>query len=667
MSAFKKSFSIKLFSLLLLLFPFSFVSVSAAERVTYRIGTQNDDLVSHVMFDAVSQALNFDVEYVSYSSFSAAYKAVIYGDIDFLPNIRHSPIRATKVDFSQPTNVGYTYLYSKLSQAITLETAKVIAIPAKTVFGRYIQDFNPSIKVIEYSSVEQAKQWVKEGKADGIVAAIHYLETMVADGQLGAELLNYQLPLKPVSIATTKGKHAEILKRIEAYVQSYSMQQLLRESTIQYQRDVQAQALRNRLAKNRFSFQQPVKIALVNSVPHAFYRPDGRVDGLVVATLSQACDILAIQCQFVSKETDTFSESKQAFEQKQVDIFGPVSVTPERQKKYNLTQSHYDMNIILVKRVGYKVNVYHNINQLFSERIGVIENSVYQTLAQQRLPHKSLIKADNYDQLITSLINHETDYILLSQDEYNHYLAENNEILPITDVKSIGTVASYPLALALQPTGKGKKLTALLDDAIKLIDTNELLIKYQESFDWKETLDHERRFRELVQMFFFIIMATLVAIFYIWQAQSKLDHLTKLRNRFALYRKYHRGLKKGQVLIYFDVNKFKVINDSYGHDVGDEVLKKIAKRIRRHWGFDSYRIGGDEFVLVGRYNEDVVHQLMAEIGYFDYPVESTPKFRVSISYGVYLSNGQNLNLDEILQSSDSEMYQFKSVYHAAMQ
>ncbi len=95
--------------------------------------------------------------------------------------------------------------------------------------------------------------------------------------------------------------------------------------------------------------------------------------------------------------------------------------------------------------------------------------------------------------------------------------------------------------------------------------------------------------------------------------------------------------------------------------------KKIAKRIRRHWRFDSYRIGGDEFVLVGRYNEDVVHQLMAEIGYFDYPVESTPKFRVSISYGVYLSNGQNLNLDEILQSSDSEMYQFKSVYHAAMQ
>ncbi len=117
MSAFKKSFPIKLFSLLLLLFLCSFVSVSAAERVTYRIGTQNDDLVSHVMFDAISQALNFDVEYVSYSSFSAAYKAVIYGDIDFLPNIRHSPIRATKVDFSQPTNVGYTYLYSKLSQA----------------------------------------------------------------------------------------------------------------------------------------------------------------------------------------------------------------------------------------------------------------------------------------------------------------------------------------------------------------------------------------------------------------------------------------------------------------------------------------------------------------------------------------------------------------------
>ncbi len=80
------------------------------------------------------------------------------------------------------------------------------------------------------------------------------------------------------------------------------------------------------------------------------------------------------------------------------------------------------------------------------------------------------------------------------------------------------------------------------------------------------------------------------------------DALTGLANR-KLYDKYMKNLLKEReffALLFIDLNKFKVINDTYGHDVGDEVLIEVARRLTASIDEDDMlaRLGGDEFVII---------------------------------------------------------------------
>ncbi|MDM4766287.1 bifunctional diguanylate cyclase/phosphodiesterase [Pelomonas sp. SE-A7] len=77
------------------------------------------------------------------------------------------------------------------------------------------------------------------------------------------------------------------------------------------------------------------------------------------------------------------------------------------------------------------------------------------------------------------------------------------------------------------------------------------------------------------------------------------DPLTECLNLRGLSRKFERSLTPPRTLAYFDLDRFKLINDLYGHSAGDAVLKQVCERIRSQLGpLDLLaRVGGDEFVV----------------------------------------------------------------------
>ncbi len=103
-------------------------------------------------------------------------------------------------------------------------------------------------------------------------------------------------------------------------------------------------------------------------------------------------------------------------------------------------------------------------------------------------------------------------------------------------------------------------------------------------------------------------VATCCVLFYIYYIELvvQCDGLTKLLNRHA-YDTQVTKLKNRTAIIIFDIDKFKEVNDTYGHAYGDTVLKKISKALLLcyHSHGLCYRIGGDEFCVI--LNKDKVH------------------------------------------------------------
>ncbi len=143
------------------------------------------------------------------------------------------------------------------------------------------------------------------------------------------------------------------------------------------------------------------------------------------------------------------------------------------------------------------------------------------------------------------------------------------------------------------------------------------------------------------------------------------DQLTGCYNR-AFLLNHIENLSKGGVgkcaLLYFDVDKFKQINDALGHEMGDVVLKQLAVRARKMIRGDDMiaRLGGDEFVLLLRDVADLegLKDRVALLRQaFSEPINhATTHVNVTVSAGVSIFEPQEADFTTILSNADIALY-----------
>ena len=153
------------------------------------------------------------------------------------------------------------------------------------------------------------------------------------------------------------------------------------------------------------------------------------------------------------------------------------------------------------------------------------------------------------------------------------------------------------------------------------------------------------------------------------QARERLSHeashdaLTGLFNRGAYDMLMESADMEHMALILIDVDYFKSVNDTYGHAVGDRVLKRVAETLRHNFRSVDIlcRIGGDEFVVVmTRANSSMAQLVLGKINRINeilqHPRDDLPP--VSLSVGVAFSDRKNPKGD-IFKDADSALYEVK--------
>lgn len=156
--------------------------------------------------------------------------------------------------------------------------------------------------------------------------------------------------------------------------------------------------------------------------------------------------------------------------------------------------------------------------------------------------------------------------------------------------------------------------------------------------------------------------------------KAQKDALTKVCNRGCFIEYLSLLLKKNSkngesfALVFIDVDNFKFVNDTYGHEEGDMILQNVAQLLVDSFRKDDMvaRYGGDEFVVLVKLPhleltriEEVLNSLIKRVE------ERFKKYNISLSFGIALYPIDGKSMKTLLHVADKRMYHLKRAKKAA--
>jgi two-component system cell cycle response regulator len=266
----------------------------------------------------------------------------------------------------------------------------------------------------------------------------------------------------------------------------------------------------------------------------------------------------------------------------------------------------------------------------------------HEVLSADTVEEASLrVKGGDFDLIVISLATRGFDGLRLCSQLRSLPEGRNVPILVISDG---------------DPTRLTKALEMGVNDYLtRPVDKNELVARVRTQLRKKRYAD---RLRDNVQLGLEMAIT---------------DQLTGLSNR--RYMSHHletifadaKKKKRPLSFVIMDIDYFKKVNDTYGHDIGDEVLKEFGSRIAANVrGIDlACRYGGEEFIvampdtdIVFAYN--IAERLRQSIETTPFKISRAPgKLSITISVGIAKAEGENDSTDQLLHRADQALYRAK--------
>ncbi len=266
--------------------------------------------------------------------------------------------------------------------------------------------------------------------------------------------------------------------------------------------------------------------------------------------------------------------------------------------------------------------------------------------------HDSFVERDPQAALV-KLAQHNFDLLICSMS-----LANADALRLCSQVRSQERTRHLPIIILVEPGDEARLLRGLdmgvNDYLMRPIDRHELLARVKTQIKRKRHSDYLRnRLQESVEA-------------------AVIDPLTGLHNR--RYMESHlktlvsEAIKSGRPLsvLVADIDHFKQVNDTYGHDGGDEVLKEFSERFRRNTrGIDlSCRLGGEEFVIIMPDTDlarayQVGERLRSCVAADPFQVRPDLKIRVTASVGLATLERSDDTPEAVFKRADNALYAAK--------
>lgn len=381
---------------------------------------------------------------------------------------------------------------------------------------------------------------------------------------------------------------------------------------------------------------------------------------------------------------ETWNDAYNALLADEIDLLGNITKTAERERLLLFTDSYWKLpwGVVHHQILGRQTK----LEDFYGKKIAIVKGSYLINLIMENYPNIEFKVVDNREQAITELQHYKVDGYMTSIASAAHLLRQEQNInLMMSVIEGVNENKSH--------FGVGQKLGKLktiINKGLLTISEKEKQKIYDKwlTIEIKTGLDRVIVWQNAAKVGG-VVLVILVLIL-LWNRRLKRevkyrqmlekkmkhmathDELTGLENRVLLQDRldnaieFHQRQSLKLAVLFIDLDGFKIINDTYGHDIGDELLQQVAQRFQGcvRSSDTVVRFGGDEFVLLltglhtikeaSNVAEKVLKVIQKEFQLSKANVE------VGCSIGISIYPDDANNTRDLLKISDTLMYKVKT-------
>lgn len=378
-----------------------------------------------------------------------------------------------------------------------------------------------------------------------------------------------------------------------------------------------------------------------------------------------------LNVKFQPLKVDTWSDSIEYAKKRECDIFSLAMETPERSKYMNFTTPYLSIPLVVATKLN--IPFIDHIEELAGKKIGITKGYAFVEILRNKHPYLDIREVENIDDGLDQVNNGDLYAFIgtLASVGYKFQTKYSGEL------KIAGKISDH-WELGIGVRNDDLVLLTILQKAINNLsnDQRRKILNKWVSIKYEKGVDYDLLYKTL---FISLIILMVILFFYFKQRNLKIklelayteleklaitDKLTGLYNRHKLDKVLEHLEKESKRynttfgIIILDIDHFKDVNDNYGHNIGDEVLKEFAQ-ILKHNSRETDcigRWGGEEFLII------VPHANKASISHYANNLrEKIEKYKfrnfskITASFGVTVHHSNESEKDTI-KRADTALY-----------
>lgn len=570
-------------------------------------------------------------------------------------------------------------------------SGKTLGVYHTAPYKENIQAQYPDIKLAYFSSTDEMIHAAELEQIDAMLGSVENLRVKLVQNNLQS---SFRLLEKPVYqakmyslVAKDNQQLAQEIKQGFEQIPINELQEIEKRWLVYRQEsyfDLHSQKVKlDAPERDWLSQQASVKVGMVKKwQPMEFIDKQGEFRGINRDVLDIVSQRTGLKFQYTG--FDNWETLYQALLDKKVDLVGSAEPNEMRKRHLLFTDSYWQLPWVILhqRHLGHQPS----IDFFYGKRLAIVKGYDMISYFRKTYPQISLTLVDNGDDGLLAVQKGLADGFVETLAIASELIKRESLVTLMISVVEEHTVDYSHIAVRKD----WPALNSIIDKALLSISQDEKDIIYENWFGLQIStgLDKTVVMRLAVQVTIFILIVLIIIM--LWNRrlktvisrtkalQVKMDHmathdsLTGLANRVLLKDRlnmsilqHHRQHAKLAVL-FIDLDGFKNINDTHGHDVGDELLIQIARRLEAcvRKSDTVVRFGGDEFVLLLtdlHKSSEAAYIAGKVLKRAQQPFElSTITARIGCSVGIAMYPDDGETDTDLLKVADTLMYQVKA-------